>query len=310
MENLLNMKIEKASPDLEVEVIFKGLCAHCGSCFCPHIEYQKDGLPKILDSCNETVGKCYNSCPRTSLDIADIDRKMFGKLRENEFLGHYEKSYLVKSKQSIINAFIETAFKASLVDSFIVPKNESKKPVNNIPQVVQKLKDIPELSSKNLDYTGPLVSGINDAYLFGLKSVGIIGNPCHFQGIAKIMYSDFHTGIQAQSLKIAVMCAAGGATGCMYCADYAGEFSDISYSDIGTEKDHSIVLVRTALGQKLVDTAVKNKLIEIINDSPDLAKIIELARKKKSRNIENLLKLQNGKIGYLELTRKSLSALF
>ena len=306
------MKIEKASPDLEVEVIMRGLCAHCGACgtFCPHIEYQNNGLPKILDACNETIGQCYNSCPRTTLNVTDIEKKMFGNSREDEFLGYFTKSVLVKSKKSILKSLLKTSFKHSLVDSFIVPKNQSKKPTNNIPILINNAKDIPDLSGRNLEYTGPLITGVNKAYLSGMKSIGLIGNPCHFQGIAQMTYSDFRTGIKSQSLKIAVMCAAGGATGCMYCIDYTGEFSDISYSDIGLDNGQAILLIRTPLGQKILDHTVKEKLLEIVSDSPDLGKIQELAKKKKVRNIKNLLKLQNGKIGYLELNNKNLSALF
>ena len=306
------MKKEKASPHLETEVIFRGLCAHCGACgaFCPHIEYQEDGLPKVLDACNEIVGQCYNSCPRTTFNIPELEEIVFGKHREDEFLGYFIKAVMVKSKKSIPNALIEIAFKNSLVDSFVVPKNQSKKPVNNVAKVIKKPKDALELTSRNLDYTGPLIPGVNEAYLAGLKSVGLIGNPCHFQGIAQMANNDFRTGIKVQSLKIAMMCAAGGATGCMYCIDYAGEFSDISISDIGQEESHALLLVRTPLGQKILDLAVKGKIIEIVSDSPDLAKITELARNKKKRNIKNLLKIQNGKIGYLELDSENLSALF
>ncbi|MBN2155685.1 MAG: Coenzyme F420 hydrogenase/dehydrogenase, beta subunit C-terminal domain [Candidatus Lokiarchaeota archaeon] len=306
------MKTEKSSPDLETEVVFAGLCAHCGCCgaFCPHIEYQQDGLPQILDACNETVGQCYNSCPRTSLDISNIEQKMFGHLREDESLGYFTKSILVKSKNSILNILIDTAFKHSLIDSIVVPENQSKKPVNNIPKVIEKSKDVPKLTSRNIDYTGPLVTGVNAAYTAGFKSVGLVGNPCHFQGIAKMQNSDFRSGISVQSLKIAIMCAAGGATGCIYCIDYAGEFSDISYSDIGLDDNQALLLIRTKNGQDLVDFAAKNKSFEIISESPDLSKIQDLANKKKTRNINNLLKLQNGKIGYLELNGKTLSALF
>ncbi len=306
------MKIEKASPNLETEVIFAGLCAHCGACgtFCPHIEYQKDGVPKILDACNEVVGQCYNSCPRTSLNIPQLEQKMFGKTRKDEFLGYYEKAILVSSKKSILKALIESAFTISAVDSFIIPENQSKKPINNTPKLIKNTKKLPDFSSRNLDFTGPLITGVNDAYLSGLQSIGLIGNPCHFQGIAKMQYSDFRSGIKSQSLKIALMCAAGGATGCQYCIDYAGEFSDISYSDMGQEKGNAILLIRTPLGQKVVDQAVKSKLFAIMSESPDMGKILELAKKKKVSNIKNLLKIQNGKIGYLELNNETLNALF
>jgi hypothetical protein len=55
---------------------------------------------------------------------------------------------------------------------------------------------------------------------------------------------------------------------------------------------------------------VKEKALEIVNKTPDLSKIQELAEKKKKRNVTNLLKLRNGKIGYLELSSNNLTALF
>ena len=64
------MKIEKSSQDLENEVIYAGLCIHCGSCnaFCPHMDFnEENGEAYVVDECAETVGLCYNSCPRSFL---------------------------------------------------------------------------------------------------------------------------------------------------------------------------------------------------------------------------------------------------
>ncbi|MHA1870446.1 MAG: hypothetical protein ACTSXF_05810, partial [Promethearchaeota archaeon] len=227
------MKIEKYSADLESEVIFKGLCAHCGTCgaFCPHIQYFEDGpdagLPYVLDSCSETLGLCYNSCPRADFNVNEMEEKMYGKLREDEALGVYIEKIAVKSKKPILNALIETAFKHKIIDSMVVPKQVNKKPVNNIAEVAMAPNELPTLTGMNIKYTGPLVTGINDAFDKGGRSIGLIGNPCHNQGATKVYYSDFSTRAKYLKLKIAVMCAFGGATGCNYCIDYAGEFSDI-----------------------------------------------------------------------------------
>ena len=62
------LKVEKCSQDLENEVIYAVLCIHCGSCnaFCPHMDFNQDnGEAYVVDVCTETVGLCYNACPRT-----------------------------------------------------------------------------------------------------------------------------------------------------------------------------------------------------------------------------------------------------
>ncbi len=304
------MKIEKSSSDLESEIIFRDMCAHCGTCgaFCPHIEYQDDGNPKILDSCNETVGVCYNSCPRANLNISSLEQKKFGKVREDPILGIYSEKILVKSgKNGILNALIETAFKNNLIDAMIVPENKSKG--NNVAVVVTDSSKVPALISKNNTYIGPLVMGINDGFEKG-KSVGLIGNPCHHQGVAKIKYSDFRTRMESLKLNIGVMCMAGGGKGCKYCIDYTGEFSDVSYGEAGQENGNAVLLIRTETGKKLVDAALNDKAIIKVNDDPNLEKILGFAAKKKKNGVKNILKMDIGKIGYLELNDKELATFF
>ncbi|MHA1338496.1 MAG: Coenzyme F420 hydrogenase/dehydrogenase, beta subunit C-terminal domain [Promethearchaeota archaeon] len=311
------MKIEKYSADLESEIIFNGLCAHCGTCgaFCPHIQYYEEGpdagLPKVLDSCMENVGVCYNSCPRANLNVGELEQKMYGKNREDPILGVYlEKMLVKKGKKNILNALVETAFKNKIIDAMVVPKQTSKKPINNIGVVAKNINEVPELKAMNLNYTGPLVVGVNSAAEEGFKSIGLIGNPCHHQGITKIMYSDFKTRANYCSLKIAVMCAAGGAKGCIYCVDYAGEFADISYSETGQEKEHAILLIRTETGKKLVEAALKDKAFSKLKAEPNMEKIINFATKKKAKNIKNIIKKSKAKIGYLEMAESEVSAYF
>lgn len=308
------MKIEKGSPDLESEVIFRDFCCHCGTCgaLCPHIEYGTDGIPMVLDSCNEVVGLCYNSCPKTGFNVTLMEQKVFGKNREDELLGVYSDKVLVKSTNSknILQNIIETAFKNNIIDAMVVPEHKSKKPANNIGVVITDPKEIPELPNMNTMYTGPLNPAVNVAFQNGKKSIGLIGNPCHIQGAMKVKYSDFKTRMEALKLKIGVMCASGGTDGCIYCIDYTAEFADISYGFLGLEKGTAALLIRTELGKKLYDLAIKDKMIKEISKEPNLEKITTQTSKKKKRNIKNLLKKDFGKVGYLELSSKELDSYF
>jgi coenzyme F420-reducing hydrogenase beta subunit len=303
------MKIEKSSQDLENEVIFGGLCIHCGSCnaFCPHMDFNKEtGQAYVVDECAETVGLCYNACPRSFLPVSEIELKMFGQNRVDLAVGVYKDIIQVKSKnkEDTLYNLVSAAFDSGVTKHFVLSKPQEKKLGAAFPVVVDNVKDakqyIPDHPNQN---GGPLVTGIGTAYLDKKRDIGIVANPCHLQGLAKILTSDFNTGAERTSLKIGFACSSGGMKGCVYCTDYSGEFSDITYSPYGgPSKEESFLIIRTDVGQKVVDHAIKNKLIEVTNKEPDLSKMKEFLNKKRKKNIIKLLGKDLITAKYLKLT--------
>jgi len=291
------MKIEKSSQDLENEVIFSGLCIHCGSCnaFCPHMDFNKEtGQAYVVDECAETVGLCYNACPRTFLPISEIEQKMFGQTRVDLGVGVYKDIIQVKSKNNdtILYNLVLAAFNAGVSKHFVLSEPKSSKPPVAFPVVVDDAKAAKKyIPEKTMDNAGPLITGIGKAYLDRKRDIGIIGNPCHLQGLAKILTSDFNTGAERTSLKIAYACSSGGMSGCKYCTDFSGEFSDITYSPWGAPKGsgEAFLIIRTDIGQKVVTKAIKDKLIEITSKEPDLSEMKKFLNKKRKKNFLNLL---------------------
>ncbi|MFX1356262.1 MAG: Coenzyme F420 hydrogenase/dehydrogenase, beta subunit C-terminal domain [Promethearchaeota archaeon] len=291
------MKIEKSSQDLENEVIYAGLCIHCGSCnaFCPHMDFNQDtGEAYVVDECAETIGLCYNACPRSFLPISDIEEKLFGQTRVDLGVGVYKDIIQVKSKNKddILYNLVLAAFESGVVMHFVLSEPKSKKPPVAFPVVVDNAKDAKKYIPKaTMDNAGPLITGIGKAYLDKKRDIGIIANPCHLQGLGKILASDFNTGAERTILKIAYACSSGGMSGCKYCIDFSGEFSDISYSPWGAPKGsgEAFLIIRTDVGQKVVDTAVKKKLIEITSNEPDLSEMKKFLDKKRKKNFRNLI---------------------
>ncbi len=291
------MKVEKSSQDLENEVIYAGLCIHCGSCnaFCPHMDFnQETGEAYVVDECAETIGLCYNACPRSFLRISEIEQKLFGKTRVDLAVGVYNDIVQVKSsnKNNILYNLVVAAFDAGIVKHMVLSEPKSKKPPIAFPVVVDNVKDAKKyIPKKTMDNAGPLVTGIGQAYKDYKRDIGILGNPCHIQGLAKILTSDFNTGAERTSLRIAFACSSGGMTGCKYCTDFSGEFSDISYSPWGAPKGsrEAFLIIRTDVGQKVVDTAIKKKSLEITNPNPDLSEMKKFLNKKRKKNILTLL---------------------
>jgi len=303
------MKVEKSSQDLENEVIYSGLCIHCGSCnaFCPHMDFnQETGEAYVVDECSETVGLCYNACPRTFLPISEIEQALFGQTRVDIAVGVYKDIIQVKSgnKDEILYNLASAAFKSGVIKHMVLGEPKSKKPPVAFPVVVDNAKDAKKYIPKaTMDNAGPLIIGIGRAYLDKKRDIGIIANPCHLQGLAKIMSSDFNTGAERTSLRIAYACSSGGMSGCKYCTDFSGEFSDISYSPWGAPKGsgEALLIIRTNMGQKVVDYAIKNKLIEVTNAKPDLSEMKRFLNKKRKKNFLNLIGRELITAKYLKL---------
>jgi coenzyme F420-reducing hydrogenase beta subunit len=303
------MRIEKSSQDLENEVIYSGLCIHCGCCnaFCPHMDFnQEDGEAYVVDECAETVGLCYNSCPRSFLPISEIEQKLFGKTRIDLAVGVYNDIIQVKSKNDddILTNLIVAAFESGVVKHMVLGEFKSKKPPLAFPVVVDNASDakkfIPKATS---ELAGPLITGIGQAYKDYKRNIGILANPCHLQGLAKILTSDFNTGAERTSLRIAYACSSGGMAGCKFCTDFSGEFSDITYSPWGAPKGsgEAFLIIRTESGQKIVDTAVSKKLLEITDPNPNLSEMKRFINKKRKKNFLTLLGKGLVKAKYLTL---------
>ncbi|MHA1671381.1 MAG: Coenzyme F420 hydrogenase/dehydrogenase, beta subunit C-terminal domain [Promethearchaeota archaeon] len=303
------MKIEKSSQDLENEVIYADLCIHCGSCnaFCPHMDFnKKSGEAYVVDECSETIGLCYNACPRSFLPVSEIEQKLFGQTRTDLAIGVYKDIIQVKSKtkDDILYNLVLAAFETGVVKHFVLSEPKSTKPPVAFPVVVDNAKDAKKyIPKKTMDNAGPLITGIGKAYMDKKREIGILGNPCHLQGLAKILVSDFNTGAERTSLKIAFACSSGGMSGCKYCTDFSGEFSDISFSPWGAPKgsNEAFLIIRTDMGQKVIDHALKKKYLEITVKEPDLSEMKKFIYKKKKKNFKNLIGKDKITAKYLEL---------
>jgi coenzyme F420 hydrogenase subunit beta len=95
---------------------------------------------------------------------------------------------------------------------------------------------------------------------------------------------------------------------CRYCIDYVAELADISVGAVGSPDGWTTVIVRSELGQKLFDSAVKSKIIEaapIETVQPGLPFVVKLSNKKKRER--NAYYLRRGlREGFLEQRKQEL----
>ena len=99
-------------------------------------------------------------------------------------------------------------------------------------------------------------------------------------------------------------------TGCKFCTDFSGEFSDISYSPWGAPKEEAMLIIRTELGQKVIDAAINKKLIEVTEKNPDLSEMKTFLNKKRKKNFKNLIGKSLITAKYLKLNIDELKEFF
>jgi len=71
---------------------------------------------------------------------------------------------------------------------------------------------------------------------------------------------------------------------CSYCIDYVAELADISVGAVGSQDGWTTAIVRSELGQKLFDSAVRSNLIEAVpieTVKPGISFVVKLSNKKK-----------------------------
>jgi len=89
---------------------------------------------------------------------------------------------------------------------------------------------------------------------------------------------------------------------CKYCIDYVAELADISVGAVGSQDGWTTVIVRSELGQKLFDSAVRARAIEAVpieTVKPGLPFVVKISNKKKRER--NAYYLRRGlREGFLE----------
>ncbi len=205
----------KTFEDLFNDVIDAGKCTFCGGCFaaCPFsvIGFENE-LPKLVGACYQCE-LCWHTCPRTVFDYDEMDKAIFGRVRDKEErLGIYIAAYAAKSKiKDVLNVAqdggIATTLLAYSLDKRIVDSVVASKRKVDVwrpwqrdyetkgdlwrpwPNVVFDSKELIEASGTKYS-TSPVTVGLRYAVEdCASSSVGVVGTPCEIQTVRKMQYS-------------------------------------------------------------------------------------------------------------------------
>jgi coenzyme F420-reducing hydrogenase beta subunit len=190
--------IAGGAEDLKKTVLNQNLCTYCGACgsLCPYIDIA-GGRAIIIEFCGLKEGKCYAFCPRTFLDVALLDQKIFGNQRKDYALGLNKMIFKGRAKNpeiysisqygGVASALITYALESGEIDAAVLVKSSDG--VNPQPTVVRKRDEVLECTrSKYL--ACPTVSTVLETIKREKGNVGFVGTPCQVAAVRKMQISE------------------------------------------------------------------------------------------------------------------------
>jgi coenzyme F420 hydrogenase subunit beta len=210
------MSAGKSSKDLEKDVLSQGLCTSCGACVnvCPYIKVVKDRVA-IIEPCGLDEGKCYDFCPRTTTDIAALDRKVFGQKRTDSSLGSYISIEMAQAKDSrircyaqyggVVSALMECALDTGRIDTAVLTK-----PFDGglMPKslLVEGSSEVQEFAGSNYIASAPLAILNRNTKQKKGDAIGVVGIPCQVIALRKMQASKHENEAKKVRLVIGLFC--------------------------------------------------------------------------------------------------------
>ncbi len=259
-------------------IIQKDLCSLCGACVAVCDENAID----IVDYSPQLVGECVNCascyfiCPKTRIF------KEYKSMKPME----EEKILSIRSlKKDILSAsthgggtttLLIYALEKGIIDCAIVMKD-------NTPTLATKSEDIIEAAGIKFGIS-PNVSKLHEAIDKGYKKIALIGVPCNVTASRTIQ----SIGLEELKLIVGVFCPRGThpeigtPLACQFCTDLTAELGDISIGGIGSSKGWRTVIVRTEIGDELLQDAIREGYIQTTEvPGEGMDKIEKMSQKKK-----------------------------
>lgn len=176
---------EKGFSALENEIILKDLCMSCGLCesICQEEVIKVEEQPSLIGECSN-CGDCLIYCPRSFLPIDD-----------GEVLGEYlmkiaarardERITKVSQDGGFVTALLCYALEKKIIDGAIVSMTTEEWRAE--PFIATSIEEI--INAAGSKYTpSPNLRLLKGAKERGLKSIALVGLPCHIQGVAKLQH--------------------------------------------------------------------------------------------------------------------------
>jgi len=189
----------KAFGSLFVDVVRKGICVFCGACIasCPvGAIWVADENPRLIGRC-VNCEVCYYTCPKTGFQAEEMDKAVFGRVRESEGIGVYRSVYTARTTLKDLQAIAQDggvattllicSLEKGMADA-VVAAGLTKQPWKPWPLVLTRKEEL--IKCAGTKYTpSPNLIGLSEAIDYHAKErVAFVGTPCQVQAVRKMQY--------------------------------------------------------------------------------------------------------------------------
>ena len=206
--------------ELMEKVVETGICSGCGACVavCPFkdaLEYANE-KPLLIGEC-KNCGICLRVCPRYNLQVDELDKLVFGRLRmPDEVFGAYKSIYVSRSLDKevlekgqdggVATTILTSALESGLIDGAIVSGVDSSVPWSPTPLVVMSREEVIHSAGTRYSYSPNLIAlkkGVED----GLKRIAFVGTPCQILAIRRMQKANLKKFTNPLAFTIGLFCS-------------------------------------------------------------------------------------------------------
>lgn len=179
---------------MEDGVLGKGLCTGCGACvdLCPYLTHYRDRTV-LLHACDRDSGRCSLYCPRTLVNLEEMQQALFDPADLTPELGAIKGLYLTRARDvsirtaaqhgGTVTALISLALEAGLIDQAVLAGEEGELLPRS--EAVSDPSQAQALAGSKFA-AAPNVAAFNRASRTGAGRIGVVATPCQAQALAKM----------------------------------------------------------------------------------------------------------------------------
>ena len=178
----------------------------------PKIEH-KENRPALVEY-DPLCGLCFTYCPRTFLDMGDMESKLFGRTRNpDEALGIYKKAVSAQAVSregkaqdgGVATALLVQALESGIIDCAVVTdRDEEWRTVSRVATTADEIR-----AAAGTKYTiNNSVIAVKEALEKGCDKIGFVGTPCQIEALRKVLLLEepYQFGQEKIALLVGLFC--------------------------------------------------------------------------------------------------------
>ena len=209
------MENNKGLNALEEQVLSKDLCTLCGACasLCPYLKPWQGRIVKLHD-CDLGEGRCFDYCPRGSVDQEALHHAVFGTDYPHE-MGQWKTVLAARATDpkhsdraqtaGVVSALTDFALKEGLIDAAVLTARDE----DHLPQgkIVRDSEGVTGCAGSSY-VAGATLEALNKGPWEGDPKIGVVGIPCQVLALGKMRTSGIlqRTPIDRIGLVIGLFC--------------------------------------------------------------------------------------------------------